>query len=56
MADQSAKRILIVEDEFLVALHLEDLLTGTRYPWRGARNYVRLDPAERAGHILVVRA
>ena len=27
MTDQAAKRILIVEDEFLVALHLEDLLT-----------------------------
>ncbi len=35
---------------------VEDLLTGARYTWRGARNYVRLDPAERAAHILVVRA
>lgn len=28
MTDRTAKRILIVEDEFLVALHLEDALTG----------------------------
>jgi DNA-binding response OmpR family regulator len=28
MADRTAKRILIVEDEFLVALHLEDALAG----------------------------
>ena len=27
MADRKAKRVLVVEDEFLVALHLEDLLT-----------------------------
>ena len=32
---------------------VEDLLTGARYTWRGARNFVRLDPhAEQAGHIL----
>ncbi len=30
---------------------VEDLLTGERYTWRGARNYVRLDPAERVGHV-----
>jgi starch synthase (maltosyl-transferring) len=30
-----------------------DLLTGSRYTWRGSRNYVRLDPhAQQAGHIL----
>lgn len=28
MTDRRTKRILIVEDEFLVALHLEDVLTG----------------------------
>ncbi|MGH7689979.1 MAG: alpha-amylase family glycosyl hydrolase, partial [Gemmatimonadaceae bacterium] len=33
---------------------VEDLLTGTRYTWRGPRNYVRLDPAERPGHLLRV--
>jgi len=32
-----------------------DLLTGVRYSWTGARNYVRLDPsAGQAGHILRV--
>ncbi len=36
------------DQSFLV----EDLLTGERYQWRGARNYVRLDPRERVGHVL----
>jgi starch synthase (maltosyl-transferring) len=41
------------EEPFVV----EDLLTGEAYTWRGARNYVRLDPQERVGHVLkVVRA
>ncbi len=31
-----------------------DLLTGTRYTWQGARNYVRLDPNERVGHVFKV--
>jgi starch synthase (maltosyl-transferring) len=31
-----------------------DLLTGARYTWRGARNYVRLDPTERVGHLFRV--
>ena len=36
---------------------VEDLLTGSRYVWRGTRNYVRLDPAEHVAHVLrVVRA
>jgi starch synthase (maltosyl-transferring) len=30
---------------------VEDLLTGTRYLWRGPKNYVKLDPAERVGHL-----
>ncbi|MEI9941579.1 MAG: alpha-1,4-glucan--maltose-1-phosphate maltosyltransferase [Pseudomonadota bacterium] len=33
---------------------MSDLLTGARYTWRGARNYVRLDPVERVGHIFKV--
>jgi starch synthase (maltosyl-transferring) len=33
---------------------VEDLLTGARYTWRGARNYVRLDPAFQVGHVLRV--
>ncbi|MEO8905457.1 MAG: alpha-1,4-glucan--maltose-1-phosphate maltosyltransferase [Polyangiaceae bacterium] len=30
---------------------MADLLTGARYTWRGAKNYVRLDPTERVGHV-----
>ena len=33
---------------------MSDLLTGARYVWRGARNYVRLDPVERVGHVFRV--
>jgi starch synthase (maltosyl-transferring) len=33
---------------------VRDLLTGARYTWRGARNYVRLDPAVQPGHLLLV--
>jgi len=31
-----------------------DLLTGARFSWRGARNYVRLDPSQEPAHILRV--
>jgi len=31
---------------------VEDLLTGEHFTWRGSRNYVRLDPGERVGHVL----
>ncbi|MFN2432446.1 MAG: DUF3459 domain-containing protein, partial [Gemmatimonadota bacterium] len=41
---------LALEEPFGV----EDLLSGERYVWRGARNYVRLDPARQAGHLLRV--
>jgi starch synthase (maltosyl-transferring) len=41
----------IGEDEPFV---VEDLLTGAKYTWRGARNYVRLDPAVEPGHLLLV--
>ena len=34
---------------------VEDLLDGSSYVWRGAWNYVRLDPAERMAHVFVVR-
>ncbi|HJR40446.1 MAG TPA: alpha-1,4-glucan--maltose-1-phosphate maltosyltransferase [Gemmatimonadaceae bacterium] len=33
---------------------VHDLMTGAHYTWRGARNYVRLDPAEQAGHVMRV--
>ncbi len=35
---------------------VDDLLDGGRYDWRLGRNYVRLDPAERPGHLLAVRS
>jgi starch synthase (maltosyl-transferring) len=37
------------------AFTVDDLLEGTEYHWRLGGNYVRLDPAERAGHVLRVR-
>jgi starch synthase (maltosyl-transferring) len=36
------------------AYEVEDLLTGARYTWRGARNYVRLDPSAQVAHVLRV--
>jgi starch synthase (maltosyl-transferring) len=39
------------------AFTVEDLLTGARFGWRGARNFVRLDPQRQVAHVLrVVRA
>jgi starch synthase (maltosyl-transferring) len=38
------------DEQYLV----HDLLTGERYVWRGARNYVRLDPRRQPGHLLRV--
>jgi starch synthase (maltosyl-transferring) len=37
------------------AFTVEDVVDGSRYTWRLGGNYVRLDPAERAGHVLRVR-
>lgn len=34
---------------------VEDLLTGDRYPWRGSRNFVALDPSSRPAHIFRIR-
>jgi starch synthase (maltosyl-transferring) len=34
------------------AFSVVDLLSGERFDWRIGRNYVRLDPAVRAGHVL----
>ena len=39
-----------VDESYVV----EDLVTGARYTWRGARNYVRLDPAQQPGHLFRV--
>ncbi len=41
----------VADDEAYV---VRDLLTGAEYTWRGSRNYVRLDPAQQAGHLLRV--
>jgi starch synthase (maltosyl-transferring) len=48
MIDVPLAAMGIVEGE---AYDATDLLTGTRYTWRGARNYVRLDPNERVAHL-----
>jgi starch synthase (maltosyl-transferring) len=37
------------------AFTVDDLLDGAEYHWRVGGNYVRLDPGERAGHVLRVR-
>jgi starch synthase (maltosyl-transferring) len=37
------------------AFTADDLLDGIEYHWRVGGNYVRLDPSERAGHVLRVR-
>ncbi|MHB1468184.1 MAG: alpha-1,4-glucan--maltose-1-phosphate maltosyltransferase, partial [Solirubrobacteraceae bacterium] len=36
------------------AFEVEDLLSGERHTWRVGRNYVALDPWQRAGHVLLV--
>jgi starch synthase (maltosyl-transferring) len=36
-------------------LQVHDLLTDVRYPWRGGRNYVELDPAALPAHIFRLR-
>lgn len=33
---------------------VRDLLTGTRYSWQGARNFLRLDPATVPGHLFSI--
>jgi starch synthase (maltosyl-transferring) len=41
-----------IDDDQPYVVH--DLLTDARYTWRGVRNYVRLDPAQQPGHVLLV--
>jgi starch synthase (maltosyl-transferring) len=36
-------------------IEVHDLLSGERYYWRGASNYVRLEPGSRVAHVLHVR-
>ena len=35
---------------------VEDLLDSATYEWRGAWNYIRLDPRQRMAHVFIVRA
>ena len=35
---------------------VRDLLDDERYEWRGAWNYVRFEPSERVGHVLVIES
>jgi len=34
---------------------VEDRLAGESYPWRGASNFVMLDPYRQPAHIFIVR-
>jgi starch synthase (maltosyl-transferring) len=34
---------------------VEDALTGDRWPWKGGRAWVQLDPSKRAAHVFVLR-
>ena len=35
--------------------HVQDLLSGATYTWRGSRNYVELDPDIQPAHVFLVR-
>ena len=48
--DEAFHRYLGTSFDYVV----EDLLTGERWTWHGARNYVELDPAVRVAHIFRV--
>jgi starch synthase (maltosyl-transferring) len=37
------------------SFEVHDLLSGARYQWRGARNYIELNPAKMPAHIFKVR-
>jgi starch synthase (maltosyl-transferring) len=50
--DVPVDRLGLPEDRYDVV----DLLDGERYSWRGARNYVRLDPGVRVAHVLQLPA
>jgi starch synthase (maltosyl-transferring) len=38
-----------------VNFRVEDLLAGEAYPWRGAHNFVMLDPRSAPAHIFAIR-
>jgi len=49
--------VLLPEDLDLgdSSFEVEDRLTGETWSWRGRRNYIRLDPAERVAHLFRIR-
>ena len=51
---RSQEGVVIVPSRLGLAPSFEvvDLLGGERFSWRLGRNFVRLDPAERAAHVL----
>jgi starch synthase (maltosyl-transferring) len=51
MIDVPLDRMGIGENE---PYEVSDLLSGFRYTWRGRKNYVKLDPTERVGHVFRV--
>jgi starch synthase (maltosyl-transferring) len=51
MLDVPVDRMGIGENE---AYEVFDLLGGSRWVWRGRRNYVKLDPSERVAHVFRV--
>ncbi|HEX3511452.1 MAG TPA: alpha-1,4-glucan--maltose-1-phosphate maltosyltransferase [Solirubrobacteraceae bacterium] len=56
--ERAQEGVVVVPGELGLApvFSCTDLLDGSRYEWRLGRNYVRLDPAERPGHLLAVEA
>jgi starch synthase (maltosyl-transferring) len=51
MVDVPVDRMGIAEQE---PYDVTDILNGLRFEWRGRKNYVRLDPAERVAHVFRV--
>jgi starch synthase (maltosyl-transferring) len=51
MVDVPLDRMGIGESD---AYEVADLLSGSRYVWRGRKNYVKLDPTERVAHVFRV--
>jgi starch synthase (maltosyl-transferring) len=49
--DLDLKRLGLLDDQ---GFEVEDLLTGTKYPWHGRRNYVALRPDVQPAHIFLI--
>jgi starch synthase (maltosyl-transferring) len=56
-AQRLQEGVVIVADTLGLppAFAVLDLLSGERFDWRLGRNFVRLDPGVRAGHLLLVQ-